>query len=76
MHKTELLTVPVFPGSNILMLLVAPKYFPHSSNSFIKNMHCYRPMRCLDTNNFWNNKFTTICKTQKFIQLKDLYILK
>jgi len=33
MHKIELMADPVYPGSNILILLVAPEFFPHSSNS-------------------------------------------
>jgi len=33
-----------------------------------------RAMRC--TNNLWNNKVTTIYKTQKILQLKDIYNLE
>jgi len=35
-----------------------------------------RAMRCLNTNNLLNNKVTTIYKTQKNIQPKDIHILE
>jgi len=33
-------------------------------------------IRCLNTNNLLNNKVTTIYKTQKILQLKDIYTLE
>jgi len=42
MHKIELMADPVYPGSNILVLLVAPEYFSTLFKLLHEKLHCYR----------------------------------